>query len=59
MGGVGWVEGQRLLTLIFLGMGHGKTKPNQWVKRCAKMRNLHRCQCLQKIRNYDKTSKTH
>lgn len=59
MGGVGWVEGQRLLTLIFLGMGHAKTKPNQWVERCTKMRNLHRFQCLQKIRNYDKTSKTY
>ena len=59
MGGVGWVEGQRLLTVIFLGMGHAKTKPNQWVERCAKMRNLHRFQCLQKIRNYDKTSKTY
>ena len=38
----------------FLGLGHGKTKPNRWVERSPKMRNLHRCHCKEKFSKYEK-----
>ena len=41
-------------TLIFLEVGHGKTKLNRWTERSPKMRNLHRCHSWQKISKYEK-----
>ena len=38
-------------------MGHGKSKPNGWVARSPKMRNLHRCHCLPKFSKYEKNNK--
>ena len=32
-------------SLIFPEIGYGKTKPNRWVERFPKMRNLCRCYC--------------
>ena len=49
---------QQTPNLIFLEVGHGKTKPGIWVDRSLKMRNLHRCHCLQKVSKYGKTTKT-
>ena len=46
-------------TLIFSEVGHGKTKPNRWLERSPKMRNLHRCHCKQKFSKYEKTRKTY
>ena len=43
-------------TLIFSKVGHEKTKPNRWVERNPKMRNIHSCHCLQKFSKYEKTS---
>ena len=45
--------------VIFSEMGHGKTKPNRWLERCPKMRNLHRCHCMQKFSKNEKTRKTY
>ena len=39
--------------LIFLEVGHGKAKPNRWLERSSKMRNLHRCHCPQKFSKYE------
>ena len=52
--GVQWTP-----TLIFSEVGHGKTKLNRWSKRSPKMRNLHRCHCMQKFSKYEKTRKTY
>ena len=41
-------------TLIFLEVGHGKTKLNRWTEGSPKMRNLHRCHSWQKISKYEK-----
>ena len=30
-------------------MGHVKTKPDRWVERSPKMKNLYRCHCLKKF----------
>ena len=38
-------------TLIFSEMGHRKIKPNGWVESSLKMKNLHRCHCLQIWKN--------
>ena len=49
------VEGGRVQwtpTLHFSDVGQGKTKLN------SKMRNLHRCRCLQKSSKYEKATKT-
>ena len=35
--------------VIFSEVGLGKAKPNRWLERSPKMRNLHRCHCLQKF----------
>ena len=43
-------------TLIFSKVGHEKTKPNRWVEKNPKMRNIHSCHCLQKFSKYEKTS---
>ena len=43
-------------TLIFSEVGHEKTKPNRWVERSPKMRNIHSCHCLQKFSKYEKNS---
>ena len=43
-------------TFIFSEVGHEKTKPNRWVERNPKMRNIHSCHCLQKFSKYEKTS---
>ena len=41
-------------TLIFLEVGHGKTKkPTRWLERSPKMRNSH-SHCLQKVGKYEK-----
>ena len=45
--------------LILSEVGHGKTKPNRWVKSSPKMRHLHRCQSLQKFSKYEKTTETY
>ena len=47
------------LTFIFSEVGRGRTKPNRWVERSPKMRNLHRCHCQQKFSKYEKTTKTY
>ena len=39
--------------LIFLEVGHGKIKTNRCVERSPKMRNLHRCHCLQKFSKHE------
>ena len=46
------------LAPIFSEARHGETKPNRWVERSPKRRNLHRCHYLQKFRKYEKTTKT-
>ena len=35
-------------------MRYKKTKSNRWVESYLKMRNLHRCHCLQKFSKYEK-----
>ena len=52
--GVWWTP-----SLIFLEVGHGKTKPNRWVGRPPEIRNLHRCHSLQKFSKHQKTTKTY
>ena len=46
-------------TLVLSEVGHGKTKPNRWLERSPKMRNLHRCHWMQKFSKYEKTRKTY
>ena len=54
MGGVArWTP-----TIIFSEVRHGKTKPNRWVERAPKMRNLYRCYCLQMFSKYEKKKTT-
>ena len=43
----------------FLELGQRKTKRKRWVERSPKMKNLHRCHCLQKISKYEKATKTY
>ena len=43
----------------FLELAQKKTKRKRWVERCPKMKNLHRCHCLQKISKYEKATKTY
>ena len=52
----GVVGGRSSSTFIFSEVGHEKTKPNRWVERNPKMRNIHSCHCLQKFSKYEKTS---
>ena len=59
VGGGGEWEGAVDPTLIFLEVGLGKTKPKRWVEMCPKMRNLHRCHCLENFSKCDITAKTY
>ena len=43
----------------FLELAQKKTKRKRWVERSPKMKNLHRCHCLQKISKYEKATKTY
>ena len=45
-------------TLIFSKVWHRKIKPNRWVERPPKLRNLNRCHYLLKFGKYEKTTKT-
>ena len=43
----------------FLGSCVRKTKPNRWVERPPKIRDLPRCHCLLRFYEYEKTTKTY
>ena len=53
LNGVQWTP-----TFISSEVGLEKIKANKWVERSPKMKNLHRCYCLQKFSKYEKTTKT-